>query len=76
MQSTLDFLVVLASDRQLEELVQFYTDPREFSIFCAYPTFNIFEDNISLTVTTYRNLKLESKATNQPLVFIGSLLMH
>ena len=37
-----DFLVVLASDRQLEELVQFSTDPQEFSIFCADPTFNIF----------------------------------
>ena len=71
-----DFLVVLASDRQLEELVQFCTDPQEFSIFCADPTFNIFEDNISLTVTTYRNLKLENKPTNEPPVFIGPLLMH
>ena len=72
-----DFFVVLASDRQLEELVRFSTDAQEFSIFCANPTFNIFEDNsISLTVTTYRNLKLENKATNQPPVFIGPLLMH
>ena len=66
-----DFLVVLASDRQLAELVQFCTDPQEFSIFCADPTFNIFEDNISLTVTTFKNLKSENKATNQPPVFIG-----
>ena len=72
-----DFFVVLASDRQLEELVRFSTDPQEFSIFCADPAFNIFEDNnISLTVTTYRNLKLENKATSQPPVFIGPLLMH
>ena len=71
-----DFLVVLASDRQLAELVQFCTDPQEFSIFCADSTFNIFEDNISLTVTTYKNLKSENKATNQPPVFIGPLLMH
>ena len=47
-----NFLVVLASDYQLEELVQFCTDPQEFPILCADPTFNIFEDNISLTVTT------------------------
>ena len=52
-----DFLVVLASDRQLEELVQFCTNPEEFSIFCADPTFKIFEENISLTVTTCRNVK-------------------
>ena len=71
-----DFLVVLASDRQLAELVQFCTDPQEFSIFCADPTFNIFEDNISLTMTTYRNLKLENKAKNQLPVFIGLYLMH
>ena len=71
-----DFLVVLASDRKLEEFVQFCTDPREFSIFCANPTFNIFEDDISLTVTMCRNLKLENKATNQPPELIGPLLMH
>ena len=71
-----DFLAVLASDCQLEELVQFCTDPQEFSVFYADPTFNIFEDNISLTVTTYINLKLENRTTNQPPVFIGPLLMH
>ena len=72
-----DFLVVLASDRQLEVLVQFYIDPQVVSIFCADSTFNLFEDSISLTVTTYRrNLKLENKATNQAFVFIGPLLMH
>ena len=27
-------------------------------------------------MTTYRNSKLENKATNQPPVFIGLLLMH
>ena len=71
-----DFLVVLALDRQLEELVQFCTDPQEISIFCVDLIFNIFKDNISLTVTTYRNLKLENKATNQPTAFIVSLLMN
>ena len=29
-----------------------------------------------MTVTTYRNLKLENKARNQLPVFIGPLLMH
>ena len=71
-----DFLVVLALDRQLEELVQFCTNPQEISIFCADLTFNIFKDNISLTVTTYRNSKLQNKATNQPTAFIVPLLMN
>ena len=71
-----DFLVVLASDRQLEEFVQFCSDLQEFSIFCADPTFKIFEYNIGLTVTMYKNSKSENKATNQPPVFIGPLLMH
>ena len=40
------------------------------------PTFDIFNDNISLTVTTYRNLKLENPSTGQAPVFLGPLLMH
>ena len=71
-----DFVVVLASDHQLEESFRFSISPQEFSIFCADPTFNIFEDNINLTVTTHRNFKLENKAANQPSVFIGFLIMH
>ena len=46
---------MLASDRQLQDLKHFCTDPNEFCIFGADPTFNIFKENISLTVTTYRN---------------------
>ena len=71
-----DSLVVLASDHQLPELVQSCTNAQEFSIFCADQTFNIFEDNLSLTVTTHKNFKSENKATNQPPVFIGHLLMY
>ena len=71
-----DFLVVSASDRQLQDLKHFCTDPTEFCIFGADPTFNIFKENISLTVTTYRNLKLHHGATKKPPVFIGPVLMH
>ena len=61
-----DFLAVLASDRQLAELVQFCTDPQEFSIFCADPTFNIFEDNISLTTygDNVQKLKVREQSNN------------
>ena len=47
-----DFLVVLASDCQLQDLKHFCTNPSEFCSFGVDPTFNIFEENISLTVTT------------------------
>ena len=71
-----NLFVVLANDRQLQGLGQFCTNPKEFCVFGVDPTFNIFYRNISLTVTTYRNLKLESKQTGKPPVFIGPLLMH
>ena len=71
-----NFSTVLALERQLEEIVTFCTNLKEFSIFCIDPTFNIFTENISLTVTTYRNLKLEQKETGQSPVFIGPLLLH
>ena len=59
-----NFSTVLALERQLEEIVTFCTNPKEFSIFCIDLTFNIFTENISLTVTTDRNLKLEQKNSN------------
>lgn len=71
-----DLFIVLANDRQLQGLAQFCTSQREFCVFGVDPTFNIFDRNISLTVTTYRNLKLENKQTGKPPVFIGPLLMH
>eukprot|EP00112_Aurelia_sp_Birch-Aquarium-sp1_P014212 Seg3053.3 transcript_id=Seg3053.3/GoldUCD/mRNA.D3Y31 product="hypothetical protein" protein_id=Seg3053.3/GoldUCD/D3Y31 len=71
-----NLFVVLATDRQLMELEQFCTNPLEFTVFGADPTFNIFSESISLTVTTYRNLKLQNPATGKPPVFIGPLLMH
>ncbi len=47
-----DLFTVLANDRQLHELTQFCTNQDEFSVFGVDPTFNIFDWNISLTVTT------------------------
>ena len=70
--------VFLANDQKLDELVQFCTNPRSFFVLGIDPTFNIFDRNISLTVTTYRNLKLENSKTRKPPVFVGPLyiLMH
>ena len=71
-----DFFVVIANDQQLTELVQFCTNPKKCSVLGIDPTFNIFDRNISLTVTTYRNLKLENPKTGKAPVFVGPLLMH
>ena len=65
------FSVVLSSERQLDDAVNFCTIPKECSVFIIDPTVNIFNDNISLTITNYRNLKLENPSTGQALVFLG-----
>ncbi|XP_028413858.1 uncharacterized protein LOC114536703 [Dendronephthya gigantea] len=71
-----NLFVVLANDRQLDEVANFCTHPSEHSVFGIDPTFNIFDRNISLTVTTYRNLKLVNPKTGKQPVFVGPLLMH
>ena len=70
------FSVVLSLERQLDDVVNFCTNPEEVIVFSIDPTFNIFNDNINLTVTAYRSLKLENLSTGQAPAFLGPLLMH
>ena len=70
------FSVVISLERQLNDVVNFCTNPKEFSVFNNDPTFNKFNDNSSLTVTSYRNLKSGNPSTGQTSVFLGPLLMH
>ena len=70
------FSVVLSSERQLDDVVNFCTNQKQFSVFSIDSTFNIFNDSISLTVTTYRNLKLEKLSTRQAPIFLGPVLTH
>ena len=70
------FSVVLSSERQLDDVVNFCTNQKEFSVFSIDSTFNIFNDSISLTFTTYRNIKLENPSTKQAPVFLGPVLTH
>ena len=70
------FNTTLYSDRQIDEMIKFLTDPKEFSVFGIDPTFNIFNEDLSLTVTSFRNLKLVNKKSGKPPVFIGPVFMH
>ena len=63
------FSVVLSLERQIDDVVNFRTNPTEFTVFSIDSTFNIFNDSISLTFTTYRNIKLENPLTKQDQYF-------
>ena len=71
-----DLFIVLANDRQLKELSLFCTNQEEFCVFGVDRRLIYLTRNISLTVTTFQNLKLVNTNTNKSLVFIGPLLMH
>ena len=63
------FSVVLSLERQIDDVVNFRTNPIEFTVFSIDSTFNIFNDSISLTFTTYRNNKFENPSTKQDQYF-------
>ena len=64
---------VLAFDWQLHEVAQFCTNPDEFTVFTADPTFNLGKFN--LTVTTYRHLKVVDRRQGHHPLMIGPLLI-
>ena len=68
-----EFRCVLGFDWQLEEIVNFFTDPYEFSIFTADPTFNLCR--LNLTVTTYRHQRVVTRNKNHHPIMIGPLLI-
>ena len=43
-----DLFLVLANNRQLQQVGQFCTNPTEFCVFGIDPTFNIFDKNITV----------------------------
>ena len=70
------FSVDLSLECQLDNAVHFCLSPKEFSVFSIDPAFDRFNGNISVNVTTYRNLKLENLSSREAPVFLGPLLMH
>ena len=65
---------VLASQRQLENLVTFCCQPNEFSVLGIDATFNL--GDFYVTLTTYRNFTLRNSQTRVTPVFIGPTFLH
>ena len=68
-----EYFMFMASDQQLHDIEKFCTDNKNFSVLGVDTTFNI--GKYYLTVTTYRNLMLETPEGVEP-VMIGPLLLH
>jgi len=62
---------VLAADNQINDIVNFCTDPTEFTILSIDTTYNVCE-NLYVTPLTYKHLRLIDKRTVLP----GSAMMH
>ena len=66
--------VIVATERQLNDLVRFCTPPSNFSIMTIDPTFTL--GDFDVTVITYRHKLLISRQANCPPAIMGPLLIH
>ena len=65
--------IIVALDRQLDDLVRFCTYDR-FGILTVDPTFSL--GDFDVTVTAYRQLILRCKRSSEHPVFIGPVMIH
>lgn len=63
--------IIVAVDRQLDDIVRFCTSENQFGVLTVDPTFTLGD-----TVTTYRHLLLECKRTMKHPAFIGPVMVH
>ena len=66
--------VIVATERQLNDLVRFCTVPGNFSILIIDPTFCL--GDFDVTLITYRHQMLTSKQGNQHPAIIGPVMIH
>ena len=66
-------MCVMASEQQLQDMTRFCTDPDEFCVTTADPTFNL--GPFDVTPLTYQNLLMRNKDGNPP-VMLGPTLVH
>ena len=67
-------MCLLASDQQLDDLVCFCTDPKQFSVVSIDPTFSL--GDFSVTCITYRNLLVKDTRTGQSPIMLGPVFVH
>ena len=65
---------IVATERQLNDLVHFCTAPGNFSILTIDPTFCL--EDFDVTLITYRHQMLISKQGNQHPAIIGPVMIH
>ena len=66
--------VIIARDRQLNDMVKFCTSKNHFGIVTIDPTFCL--GDFEVTITTYRHLVLQCRRSSKPPVFIGPAMIH
>lgn len=66
--------IVVATERQLNDIVRFCTVPNNFSVLTIDPTFCL--GDFDVTVITYRHNLLISRQAKQPPAIIGPVLVH
>ena len=67
-------MCLLSTDQQLDYLARFCTDPNEFCVLSADPTFSL--GDFSVTCITYRNLLVTETHTSQSPIMVGAMLVH
>lgn len=66
--------IVVALDRQLDDLVKLCTNPQHFGIMTVDPTFCLGDFDVS--VITYQHLFLQCRRTTNHPVFISPVMVH
>ena len=65
---------ILYFDWQINEMIKFLTNPKQFGIFCVDTTFNLGQ--FYVTTTSYPHCMLECIRTNRHPYIIGPVLVH
>ena len=67
-------LILLATDKQLDDLSRLCINRLDYYYLSVDPTFNFGE--FSVTPTSYRNIILKNRKTNKSPVFVGPIFIH
>ena len=67
-------MAVLATNRQLDDMIRFLTNPVQHAVMGVDPTFNFGEFNV--TPIAFRYLLLEHKKLGHSPIILGPLLVH